>query len=297
MSKRYPDWDIDGRDWPNRDASRFVEADTYRWHVQEMGPDTKDAPVCLLLHGTGAATHSWRELMPILAKTHHVVAMDLPGHGFTRPSHARRVTLPQMAQSIGVLVETLNLKPDMIVGHSAGAAIGIEISLQNGWTAPLIGLNPALMPFPGLAAKLFPTLAKVLFTNPFVSRIFARTARAPGQVDRFIPKATGSTIDRDGVALYHRLMIHSGHCDGAIRMMASWDLEALEKRLAEVSSPVLLIHGDCDKAIPRSAVQAASERISDCRFEELTKLGHLAHEENPERLAEMITAFASARPR
>lgn len=72
-------WDHDGRDWPNREHSRFVEAAGLRWHVQQMGR----GPVLLLLHGTGASTHSWRALMPLLAAEFTVVAPDLPGHGFT----------------------------------------------------------------------------------------------------------------------------------------------------------------------------------------------------------------------
>lgn len=63
------DWDSDGRDWPNREASRFVAAGPLTWHVQEKG----SGPPVVLLHGTGAATHSWRHLMPLLADRKSVV--------------------------------------------------------------------------------------------------------------------------------------------------------------------------------------------------------------------------------
>ena len=93
MSRRNPDWAVDGADWPNREASRFVAAGGYRWHVQHMG----QGPVCLLLHGTGAATHSWRDVMPALATRFTVISCDLPGHGFTHANFGQRVTLPAMA--------------------------------------------------------------------------------------------------------------------------------------------------------------------------------------------------------
>ncbi len=44
------DFDSDGADWPNRDASRFVTAKGLRFHVQVAG----EGPCMLLLHGTGA---------------------------------------------------------------------------------------------------------------------------------------------------------------------------------------------------------------------------------------------------
>ena len=61
---RRPDWEHDGRDWPNRTASRFVSAAGIVWHVQVAG----EGPALLLLHGTGAATHSWAGVLPLLAR-------------------------------------------------------------------------------------------------------------------------------------------------------------------------------------------------------------------------------------
>ncbi len=87
-----------GRDWPNREASRFVTAGGLTWHVQEAG----EGPVLLLVHGTGAATHSWRGLMPLLARDFRVIAPDLPGHGFTDP--LRTPSLPRMARALAELL-------------------------------------------------------------------------------------------------------------------------------------------------------------------------------------------------
>ncbi len=62
------DWDADGHDWPNRSASQFVHAGGLRWHVQRFGTELGSAtPSILLLHGTGASTHTWREVAPLLA--------------------------------------------------------------------------------------------------------------------------------------------------------------------------------------------------------------------------------------
>ena len=72
------DWDRDGRHWPHREASRFVTSGGIRWHVQVMGCEPGTAPVLLLLHGTGASTHSWRGVMPALADRYTLVAPDLP---------------------------------------------------------------------------------------------------------------------------------------------------------------------------------------------------------------------------
>ena len=50
-------------------------------------------PVVLLIHGTGAASHSWRGLAPLLASDFTLIAPDLPGHGFTQTPLAHRLSL------------------------------------------------------------------------------------------------------------------------------------------------------------------------------------------------------------
>ncbi|TKD50958.1 alpha/beta fold hydrolase BchO [Sphingomonas baiyangensis] len=278
-----------GADWPNRAASRFVDAGRLRFHVQAMG----SGPVALLLHGTGAATHSWRGAAPLLAEHFRVIAPDLPGHGFTRGRPAGGMSLPAMRDALVALLDTLEVTPDVIVGHSAGAALAMALAERHAPEA-IVGLNPALTPFPGLAARIFPTLAKLLFANPFAPHIFAQIARAPGEVERFLLRSTGSRIDREGLRHYAALVGDAGHCGGAIAMMAGWDLEAVRALLPRVATPVLLLHGAADSAIPLDAVEAAAARLPDARVESLAGLGHLAHEEAPALVAARVVAFATA---
>jgi magnesium chelatase accessory protein len=285
MSDR-PDWEREGRDWPNRIHSRFVHQGGMRWHVQVAGK----GPVLLLLHGTGAATHSWRALLPLLATSFTVVAPDLPGHGFTSRGPQ---TLPAMAKAVADLLVELDMKPAVVVGHSAGVAVGLRMQLDGLVDVrAMIGLSPALLPFPGLAAKLFPTMAKLLFVNPFAPHIFAKIARGPGEVARFMLRSTGSKIDDAGIDGYAKLFGKPGHIAGTIAMMAAWDLEPLKRALPGLKVPLLLLHGDGDTAIPLAKAREAAALARGARLEVLAGLGHLAHEEMPEPVADMIMVFA-----
>ncbi|GJD94606.1 alpha/beta fold hydrolase BchO [Methylobacterium iners] len=291
MSGERPDWARDGADWPNREASRFVEAAGLRWHVQEMG--SADAPPLLLLHGTGAATHSWRGLAPLLAETFRVIAPDLPGHGFTDPLPAGRLSLPGMARAVGGLLRTLEVSPVLVAGHSAGAAILVRLCLDGG-AAPglLVALNGALTPFPGLASVLFPSLARMLFLNPVTPRIFAWSADQPA-VERLI-RGTGSRLDAQGLDLYRRLFRHPAHVAGALGMMANWDLATLDRDIHRLTTRTLLIVGGDDKAIAPETAFALKDRLPNARVELLRNLGHLAHEEAPDKVAAIILREARA---
>ncbi|MCJ2062334.1 alpha/beta fold hydrolase [Methylobacterium sp. J-088] len=284
-----PDWEVEGRDWPHRAASRFVEAAGLRWHVQAFG--RPEAPALLLLHGTGAATHSWRGLAPLLAEDFYVIAPDLPGHGFTDPLPDADLSLPGMARAVAGLVEALGRPPVIAAGHSAGAAVLARMCLD-GAIAPrlLAAFNGALAPLPGAASLLFPSMARLLFLNPFTPKIFAWTADRSA-AKRLI-EGTGSRLDPQGVELYRRLFARSGHVRGALGMMANWDLDSLHRALPDLKTRTLLIVGGDDRAIRPDTAFGVRDRLPDARVALIRGLGHLAHEEAPERVAEVFRAEA-----
>jgi magnesium chelatase accessory protein len=282
-----PDWKTEGRDWPNADASRFVTAGGLKWHVQVLG----QGPVLLLLHGTAASTHSWRDLAPLLAQHFTVVAPDLPGHGFT--SALPRPGPVAVAKAVTALIEALGLPPSVTVGHSAGAALALTMAKER-LAAPqaIVSLGGALLPFPGMAGKLFPAMARALFVNPLVPGLFALRARVPGEVPAFLARSTGSRIDARGLALYERLMRSSGHVGGALALMANWDLEPLAAAYPTLDLPVLLAHGEKDRTVPADVARTVAAKLPKGRPLILPGLGHLAHEEAPEQHMALILDFA-----
>ena len=288
MSAGRPDWATDGRDWPNRAASRFVRAAGLRWHVQVAGR----GPVLLLAHGTGAATHSWRGLLPLLARRFTVVAPDLPGHGFTDTPAGGRLSLPVMARALTELVRALGLPPDLAIGHSAGAPILARMTLDGG-IAPraVIGLNAALMPFEGFAGQVFSPIARLLAGVPVVPWFFARRAAGPGVVERLL-RDTGSALDPQGVELYARLVRRPAHVAAALGMMANWDLHPLLRDLRRLKVPLVLLVGGADRTIPPADARRLKAMLPALRVIPLPGLGHLAHEEDPARIAGLVSGLA-----
>ena len=281
-------WSKDGADWPNRDFSTFVEAAGIRWHVQRMG----EGPSLLLIHGTGAATHSWRGLLPLLAQRFSVVAPDLPGHGFTQSPPADRLSLPGMSADLGALLRKLEVRPEVAVGHSAGAAILARMCLA-GRMSPrlLVAVNGAFMPFGGAATHLFSPLAKLLVLNPLVPRVFAWQASHAGAVERLIAN-TGSTIDQEGVALYRKLVRNPVHVAAALRMMANWKLEPLLHDLPRLAPALVLMTAANDRSISPTVAQQVREILPSAVIERLPGLGHLAHEEQPQLIAHLVEKYA-----
>lgn len=298
------DWERDGQDWPHRDLSRFVEVAGLRWHVQHWrAASALSRPLLVLLHGTGASTHSWRDLAPLLAEHTDVLAMDLPGHAFTSMpaggASSDLLSLPGMASAVTKLLQALDLQPALIVGHSAGAAVGVRMALDR-QTAPkhidraelraVLGLNAALLPLRGLAGQLFSPVAKLMASTSLVPRYFASRAGDAKVLQRLID-STGSKLDAEGLRCYARLVSSPGHAAGALGMMANWDLEALAYALPRLKTPLHLMVGTRDGTVPPAQAERVIARLPAGLAHSLLKLeglGHLAHEEQPGAVAKWV---------
>jgi magnesium chelatase accessory protein len=281
------DWRLDAATWPHAERSRFVEAAGQRWHVQHW--PRPGAPTLLLLHGTGASTHSFRGLAPLLAEHFEVIAPDLPGHGFSGPAARGRAGMHDMAGAVGSLLQALGVTPKATVGHSAGAAVAVRMALTS--KVPdlqtLIGLNAALLPLRGLAGMVFAPAAKLLALNPMVPHFFAWRAGDRAVLGRLI-SSTGSKIDAEGTALYGRLVASPPHVAGALAMMAQWNLPALAAELRALRTPLHLLVGALDRTIPPADAARVQALVPGTTREVLPGLGHLAHEEAPALLAQRV---------
>ncbi len=278
------DWESDLPSWSLPETSIRITNGPHRWHVQVSG----DGPDLLLLPGAGASTHTWRNLIPELARTFRVIALDLPGQGFTQSPNASRSGLPETIEDIASLGNAECWKLHAVVGHSAGAAIALGLSRVLA-IPKVVGINPALDNFEGVAGWLFPIMAKLLAANPFTANVFAFSA-SQSRARRLI-EGTGSKIDGEALKFYTRLIADKGHVNGALQMMAHWSLDELLKELPETTAEVLFLVGENDKAVPPDVARRAAKRLPHASLKAFNDLGHLAHEENPVAILNEIWSF------
>jgi magnesium chelatase accessory protein len=277
-------WERDGHDWPNAAHSRFVDVGGLRWHVQEFG----QGDALLLFHGAGAATHSWRDLAPLLGQRARILALDLPGHGFSSPLESAQLTLPGVAAAVLKLLQELDVRPRFTIGHSAGAALALYMTLK-GLVEPerLISLNGAHLPLRGFPAWLYSPVARFISESRSLPRWFARRA-GDRQVVENLMNGTGSRLDDYGMNLYWKLARSPSHVSAALGLMAGWDVRVIEREIAGLTRPISLITGDNDLTVPPADSLRVRELVRDAHWISQPGLGHLAHEERPQETAELI---------
>jgi magnesium chelatase accessory protein len=264
-------------------VEQLVSADGLQWRVQQQG----EGPCVLLVHGTAASVHSWRDVIPLLAETHHVIAIDLPGHGGTSAKSSRDYGLERMGRGIVAVMAALDRQPSIVVGHSAGAAILAWACAHKVLTpATFISFNGAFFPYGGVAASLFSPIAKLVAFNPFMPRILSGVA-SKSTVEKLL-KDTGSVISDDGVGLYFDLFKQPKHVAAALGMMAAWDLNGMNDNLSRLQMECVFVAGQRDKAVPPDTADKAASRCRNATVLHIEGFGHLLHEENPALAAEII---------
>lgn len=281
------DWSREGLTWPHREWSRFVEADGLRWHVQLAG----DGPTCLLLHGTGLGGFSWAAAAERLAPTFRLVIPDLPGHAFTSAPPAEGLGLEAMARGLRALLHQLDLVPDLVAGHSAGAALGARLLLDGLPARGFVGVNPAILLRPDpRALPIWPAL-EWLGTRPALvdaaTRFCADRDRFAFALRRAAPRLSEAGLDR-----YHAVLRHREQHVAAFGMMARWDVRPVRQAVSRLTCPALLLAGERDPWFPPRVVRDLAAQFPSAELAVIAGTGHLSHDEDPDLVASRILSFA-----
>lgn len=279
-------------DWPGRERSRCVSCDGIEWHVERAG----EGPTILLVHGTGCSTHSWTPVIDGLIHKHDVIAIDLPGHGFTvvPPALTNRqniFAIDGMARAVGALLRHLGVAPEIAVGHSAGVPVLMQMALD-GSIAPrcVIGCNPALVAPPAFYTTVIAPLVGAFVERETVADTGAWLARGTGLVELML-RSSGSPMTAPQLARYRWLCQRPAHVHAALTMMSRWDLPRLMRDAQALRVPLDLIGGTRDRWVPPDPLARAVERLltATLRFE---SAGHLLPEEQPQTVIDAIAAQA-----
>ena len=110
---------------------KYALADGNKIFYREAGPGS--APAILLLHGFPTSSHMFRNLIPALADSYHVVAPDLPGFGFSDvPDRTRfRYTFENLAKVISSFTQSIGLTRFSIYVFDYGAPVGLRLALAD----------------------------------------------------------------------------------------------------------------------------------------------------------------------
>jgi pimeloyl-ACP methyl ester carboxylesterase len=251
---------------------RTVTVQGIQTHLFEAGPDS--APAMLYLHGTFLG-NLWLDFHRRLAERCHLHAIDIPGFGKTaRPDWMRDMS--DYILYLRDLLDALGLEKPVVVGHSLGGWMAAELAvwypervgrlvLANG-----AGIRVKGSPIANLFAMNPQEMLDVSFTDPAAAwPLMPPEVNVEYIVDQYRQKMTLATL------------AWNPHYD-----------PKLERRLAWVKCPTLIVWGEGDKLIPPAYAEALHRAIPGSRVEMLRGTGHMPMFEQPEAFARVVADFA-----
>jgi pimeloyl-ACP methyl ester carboxylesterase len=158
---------------------RFVETNGIRMHIAEAG----QGPLVLLLHGFPELWYSWRHQLIALAEAgYHVIAPDQRGYGQTdRPEEIDAYTQLHLVGDIVGLLDALNEKQAVIVGHDWGAIIAWNVALlRPDRTRGVVGLS---VPYIPRGAVSFLTVMRSMLGEGFYMAYFQQPGVAEAEFE------------------------------------------------------------------------------------------------------------------
>ena len=226
----------------------------------------------VLIHGAGAEHQFWPPELRQLA-LHRVLAPDLPGHGASPGPVA--VSIVESATRLRQWMSGMETGPAILVGHSMGSAIALELALR----------------WPEVAAGLVLVGSGVrLPVNPWLLEATADPAQLPQAVERITqwsfarqaPQALTSWVTERTLAVAPEVLNHD------LAACAAFDAEA---RLPQLKLPTLVLCGQQDRMTPPPASVALAEAIARAELEFIPDAGHYVMLEQPAAVERRLRAW------
>ena len=279
------------------DDSQFIEINGLSVHYKQRG---SGSPAFILLHGFGASTYSWREVMEPLAQQGLVIAYDRPAFGLTeRPLDWEGINPYSEAGNINLLLglmDAKNIEKAVLVGNSAGGSLATAFALEHpDRVLALVEVDAAIYqtrPDSALLDWLFNT-PQVDHLGPLLSR-----SLAGAQGEAFIESAWHNPTrleENPEILAGYRKPLQAENWDRALwEHTKAADAPDLAQQLSQIRTPVLVISGDDDQIVPVENSRRPAEELTGAQLVSRENCGHLPQEECPAAFLEAVQKFIKA---
>jgi pimeloyl-ACP methyl ester carboxylesterase len=243
----------------------------------------------LLLHGLGDCARSWDRLASTMSAEHHVVALDVRGHGdseWAAPAYG----LAHLVSDVEALVGLLGLERIVLVGHGSGAAQAIAYAGRH----------------PQLVHALVAVESDVTAAPPGSRSVLGQTKDAGDEWDSLSavkeylrglqPNATDASLTHQARHLTRELPSEGRRWKRDPAAAAAFEQPDLWKEWAGLQCPVLVARGRQSTALSHDSAVRMREAAATARLAELEGGGHWFHQEIPGDFEATVRWFLDSPP-
>ncbi|HAX39618.1 MAG TPA: hypothetical protein DCY10_01875 [Clostridiales bacterium] len=258
------------------------EAEVARIHYLEAGVGEP----MLLIHSIGQSLYTWRNVFAELSDNYRVIAIDLPGHGYSSRPDTFTYTADDVAFVLNAFLDALNIKSAHMVGFSIGAMYMMRmLSLYPKRVANSVAISPGgiteHMPklIHNMLRPLIATFARNIFTASDVRNLLLECVTDPALIDDYV------------VRQYYEPLSDGLSREALMYALRNYDQERIAEGLLPVEHEVLILWGKNDRWHPPSGSVYFQSILRAGRYYLVRNAGHLLQEEAPVKLLEILYSY------
>jgi pimeloyl-ACP methyl ester carboxylesterase len=272
--------------------SDFVDVKGMVVHVRDEGPRQDPLPV-VLVHGTGASLHTWEGWVQVLKTQRRVITFDLPAFGLTGPFAGQYPSGDYRgdtyARFVLDLMDALKGQRFVIGGNSLGG----EVAWRTAVAAPerverLVLVDAAGPAFTPQSVPIGFVIARLPVVNRLSEHLLPRSLIRSSLTNVYgdPSRVTSALVDR-----YFELTLREGNRRALGQRLATWVPGEGQEKIATLRLPTLILWGGQDRLIPPEVAQVFKRDIAGSELVMFDDLGHVPHEEQPQRTVQPVLAF------
>jgi pimeloyl-ACP methyl ester carboxylesterase len=277
-----------GVDW--REHQRWVRVAGVWMNVVDLGVHGSELPM-VFVHGLSGSWQNWLENMPHFARTHRVLALDLPGFGHS-PLPPWRISIESYGRLVHHFCDALEVGDCVVVGNSMGGFISAEAACaQPERFEKLVLVSAAGVSHARMRRQPAETAARMAAaTAPLLLKMQERGLRRPR-----LRAATFRGLFHRPDLLRRELLLEQFHNGAgrpgllpAVQGLVGYDIL---DRLEEVDVPTLIVWGRNDRVVPAQDAAGFAQRLRNSTTVIFDGTGHLPQLERPVRFNRVLETF------
>ncbi|SFB13081.1 MULTISPECIES: alpha/beta fold hydrolase [unclassified Bacillus (in: firmicutes)] len=253
----------------------------------ERYPNPSSNQTIVLLHGFLSSTFSFRRLIPLLNQTYQVISVDLPPFGKSGKSHHFIYSYKNIANTVVALMEELSIEHPILIGHSMGGQIVMNILKLR----PDFAEKAILLCSSGYLKR---SNLPLIFTSyiPYF-HLYVKFWLARSGVRKNLQQVVHdqSLINDEMLYGYLQPFLEDEIFIALTKMIRHREGDLSVEDLRKIDTKCLLIWGEHDKVVPLSVGKRLNKDLPNSNLIVLDDTGHLVPEERPEEVYEMIKSF------